>query len=76
MKYWVIMAKNQEQLRTVRLLDHKDFPVNNETNIYANKIAIASYGKEMFAMIIESEEIARAQKAIFELAWKGAEGLE
>jgi hypothetical protein len=30
----------------------------------------------MFAMIIESEEIARAQRAIFELAWRGAEGLE
>ncbi|MCX6745439.1 MAG: hypothetical protein NTX00_00285 [Candidatus Parcubacteria bacterium] len=70
------MAKNQEQLRTVKLLDPKDFPVNNETNIYANKIAIASYGKEMFAMIIESEEIARAQRAIFELAWRGAGGLE
>ena len=30
-------------------------------------MAIASYGKEMFGMIIESEEITRAQKAIFEL---------
>ena len=70
------MAKNQEQLRTVRLLDPKNFPVNNETDIYANKIAIASYGKEMFGMIIESEEIARAQRAIFELAWKGAASLE
>ena len=69
------MAKNQEQLRTVRLLDPRDFPVNNETNIYGNKIAIASYGKEMFGMIIESEEITRAQRAIFELAWRGAENL-
>jgi hypothetical protein len=33
-------------------------------------------GKEMFAMIIESQEIARAQRAIFELAWKGAASLE
>jgi len=31
------------------------------------------FGKEMFGMIIESEEIAKSQKAIFELAWRGAE---
>ena len=65
--------KSQQQLRTARVLDKKDFPVSNETNIYKNKIAIASYGREMFGMIVESAEIARSQKAIFELAWKGAE---
>jgi len=70
MKY---MAKNAAQLRTARLLDEEHFPVNNETNIYGNKVAIASYGKEMFGMLIESKEIATSQKAIFELAWKGAE---
>lgn len=66
------MQKNKEQLREARILDEKDFPLKNETNIYANKVAIASYGTEMFGMIIESAEIARSQKAIFELAWKGA----
>jgi len=68
--------KSREQLRVARVLDEKDFPVNNETNIYKNKIAIASYGTEMFGMIIESEEIARSQKAIFELAWRGANSVE
>lgn len=67
------LEKSQEQLRVARILDEKYFPVNNETNIYKNKIAIASYGTEMFGMIIESEEIARSQKAVFELAWRGAE---
>ena len=69
------LEKDREQLRTSRVLDEKFFPMNNEINIYKNKVAILSYGKEMFGMIIESEEIARAQKAIFELAWKGAESL-
>ncbi|HBO16619.1 MAG: Transcriptional regulator, TrmB [Candidatus Moranbacteria bacterium GW2011_GWE2_35_2-] len=69
------MRKNKEQLREARVLSKKEFPVKNETNIYANKVAIASYGAEMFGMIIESTEIANAQKAIFELAWKGAEKL-
>lgn len=70
------MQKNQAQLRVGRILSEKDFPVSNEINIYKNKMAIASYGREMFGMLIESEEIVRTQKAIFELAWRGAEGLE
>ncbi len=69
------MEKNKEQLREVKLLSAEEFPMSNEINIYKNKVVIASYGMEMFGMIIESEEIARSQKAIFELAWKGAEGL-
>lgn len=67
------MAKNQEQLREAKVLDEIFFSLDNETNIYGNKVAIASYGNEMFGMIIESNEIAKSQKAIFELAWKGAE---
>lgn len=67
------LEKSREQLRVARVLDKKYFPVANETNIYKNKIAVASYGTEMFGMIIESEEIARSQRAIFELAWRGAE---
>jgi len=67
------MQNNQAQLRETKVLEEKYFPVANETNIYKNKIALASYGSEMFGMIIESEEIAKAQKAIFELAWKGAD---
>lgn len=68
--------KSREQLRFAKMIGEKDFPVSNETNIYKNKIAIASYGTEMFGMIIESEEISRAQKAIFELAWRGAENYD
>jgi len=70
------MQKNQAQLRIGRVLSEKDFPISNETNIYKNKVAIASYGSEMFGMIIESDEIARSQKAVFELAWRGAKDLE
>ncbi len=67
------LDKNTQQLRTAKILDEKYFPVDNEINIYANKVAITNYGKKSFGMIIESEEIARAQRAIFELAWLGAD---
>ena len=70
------MEKNQEQLREVKILDKKDFPFNNEINIYQNKVAVASYGQEMFGMLIESAEFAKAQRAIFTLAWRGAESFE
>jgi len=61
--------ENNQALRQLKLIDEKDFPLSNETNIYKNKVAIASYGREMFGMLIESEEISRAQKAIFNLLW-------
>jgi sugar-specific transcriptional regulator TrmB len=67
------MENNQKQLRTVRLVEAKSFPMNNEINIYADKIAIASYGQEMLGILIESKEIVEAQRAIFNLAWLGAE---
>lgn len=66
------MPNNEKELRQVKILEEKDFSLSNEINIYKNKIAIASYGQEMFGMLIESEEIFKAQKAIFELAWRGA----
>jgi sugar-specific transcriptional regulator TrmB len=64
---------NSEQLRVTATLSSENFPVDNEIDIYKNKIAIASYGKEMFGMIIESVGIYKTQKAIFNLAWLGAE---
>lgn len=70
MKY---MAQNQEQLREARVLEEKDFPFSSEINIYKNKVAVANYGREMFGMLVESEEFAKSQKVIFELAWRGAE---
>lgn len=70
------IIENEKHLREAVVLSGEHFPINNEINIYANKTAIASYGKEMFGMIIESEEVANAQRAIFELAWRGAKEIE
>jgi len=65
--------KDREQLRVSRVINERFFPVNNEINIYKDKIAIANYGQEMFGIIIESKELAQSQKSIFELAWLGSE---
>ena len=60
-------------LRETILLPEKKFPFTNEIDIYGNKVAIMSLQGEILAVIIESESVAKTQRAIFELAWLGAE---
>lgn len=48
-------------------------PFATEVNIYNNKVALISYGKELIGTIIESKEIYNTQKAIFELLWQNIE---
>lgn len=48
-------------------------PFGKTDNIlYQNKLAIFSLDKELFVTIIESEEIAKTYRALFESAWKDA----
>jgi len=60
------------KLRQVRLVPKEKFPFKNEIDIYSNKVAILSF-KDQIGLIIESKQIADTQRAIFELAWLGAE---
>lgn len=64
--------KNKEQLRTTRLVPADQFPFTNEINIWGNKVSIMSMQGQLLAVVIESESIARTQRSIFELAWRGA----
>lgn len=69
--------RDKEQLRETRLVPADAFPFANEIDIYADKVAIMSLVKgEYLAVIIQSEPIARTQKAIFELAWRGAQNFQ
>lgn len=67
-------AKNDKKtLRISRFAPPKEFKLKNEINIYGNKVAIMSIVPPHYhGVIIESSEIAETQKAIFELAWRGA----
>lgn len=70
------LNKNDEQLRRTRVLEEKDFPIKNEVNIFKNKVFMFSFGEsEIFGTIIESKEIADSQRALFELAWRGAKDI-
>lgn len=70
-----VTVNDAKELRVSLLVPKNRFYFSIEMNIYNNKIMIASW-REKFAIIIESEEIAEAQKKIFELAWEGAKNFQ
>lgn len=70
-----IVINNANEMRESVLVPKDMFYFSIETNIYNNKILTVSW-KEKFAIIIESEEIANAQRKIFELSWLGAKTLQ
>lgn len=57
------------ELRQSRLIP-KAFDFHLDILIYENKVAITSL-KEKFGVLIESREIAEAQKRIFDFIWEG-----
>ena len=70
-----VQGKDKESLREIRLVSANDFPINNEINIYDNKVAIVAFAEdetEIFGVIIESKEVAQTQRQIFEMAWRYA----
>lgn len=53
----------------------EDYTAPIEIDAYGNRLAILSYGKEIFGVIIESEPIAKAMSDLFVLADRGAKTL-
>lgn len=68
-----VVTENKKNYREIRLVDPGEFSFVNEINIYDDKVSITSFGKEdVLGMIIESQEIADTQRAIFTMAWEFA----
>jgi len=71
-----VHGDDRARLREIRLVAATEFDFTNEINIYDQKVAICSFGsrkdKEVFAVIIESREVAETQRQIFEMAWRYA----
>lgn len=59
------------ELRQSVLVDQKKFNLSPEIQVYDNKINIVSW-RDKLGIIIESQEIAHAMKAIFDLCLEGA----
>lgn len=55
----------------IRLLDPELFPYENtDTLIFENKTVLFSFKKEIFTVIIESQQIADTHRAMFGAAWR------
>jgi hypothetical protein len=64
-----LLYRDEKQLRSVKLIEAKNFPFTIEVDIYGeSKISFIS-AKEQLAVIIESFEIFNTIKSIFELLW-------
>lgn len=62
---------DQKDRKVTRLVDQKEFPFSIEMNLYGNKLAFMSFS-ESLGLIVESNEIAKNMRFLFELAWRGA----
>lgn len=66
---------DKNENRQTVLVPQDKFPFVNEINIFGNKLSIVSF-KEQIGVIIESADVAKTQRAIFELAWLGAKHIK
>jgi HTH-type transcriptional regulator, sugar sensing transcriptional regulator len=67
----IVKEENKKSHREIRLVPADRFPFHNEINIYDDKVSIVSFGEdEVLGMIIQSQEIADTQRAIFTMAWE------
>lgn len=72
--YYTSKGVNEFIVPKFRFVPREKFIFKNEINIYNNKVAIMSLKtEELVGVMIESQVVADTQRAIFELAWEGAE---
>jgi len=62
--------RGEFELRDIVLLPKEQFDFFGDTEIYGDKIALISYKENFMAIVVESKEIAKMQRFVFELAWK------
>ncbi len=67
--------RDEKELRQTVHVSNIQFPFEHEIDIYGNKIAFINYkkGTALIGVVITHPLIAKTMKAIFDLAWKGAE---
>ena len=58
--------------RSIRFIPKELLPFETDIGIFGNNVIITSAKKEYFTVKIESEEIARAFRTIFEMMWQAA----
>ena len=67
-----IWKKHGKTYRGIRFIPKEFLPIEGDIGIFGNNVVITSPGKKYFTARIDSEEIARAFRVIFEMAWQSA----
>lgn len=69
------VKKRKDGYTTTILVDNTLYPFAHEVNIYGDKVAFINYkkGEALIGILIHHPLIAQTMKAIFDLAWKGAQ---
>ncbi len=69
------MPASKELFRENRFIDPKKFPIMFEGLIFGSKVGFANFeaGSQLGAIIIESEEIAKSMRSLFDFAWQSAD---
>lgn len=70
-----IHQRDKEENREMRIIPKEMMNIGPECYIYDDKVSFMSL-KEKFGVIIESKDIADAQRKLYELAWKAASELD
>lgn len=65
----MVLCEDKKYFRHTRLLPQKHFWVENEIKIFDDKLFIASFEPQAFAIIIQSQTVTDTQRQIFEIAW-------
>lgn len=65
--------KDHENLYERISIKPSDYTSQTEIRVYGNKIAFISYGKELFALVIEHEDFTHALRDIYACARRGIE---
>lgn len=65
-----LLEKDSQQLRTMKFIDPTEFPFSVEIDVYGDsKVSLIS-ARDSVATIIESEDVHKTMRSIFELLWK------
>lgn len=63
----------KELMRETRYVPTQQFPFTSDVSMYGDRISMFFLKDKLGGVIIESQELADMMRAIFELAWEGAE---
>ncbi len=62
--------RDKKELRRTKLVSKQMLPISIEKDIYKDKVAFMNFKGFPFGVIIKSPQIAKSERAIFELLWK------